>query len=291
LFYRAMLQFGTVKFFNEQKGYGFIEQRAGVEDVFMHIGEMADGMMPRKGDILNYDMGKNKKKPGKLMAVNVRGGSATQLAYGAAEYVGDSMDMRSMMHMMHMMMTMMFDKSKWSQFEEKLDKLEKGFQELRMLVEDVKETLRAPNTVEDTIEELKEEEEKQDGEKKYKKKGGETDEDREDSENEMRKIAKHGKWVPLLSHRSRAQGLLLRVKKQFSTENGEDDVKPVLEEDERGELRTTDGDDAITAYFPRVRRKGLSNGVEWVTKPNIDKLECLLGSDDDEDHADEGGRS
>jgi cold shock CspA family protein len=132
-----MSQFGIVKFFNEQKGYGFIG--AGGEDVFMHIGEMADGMMPRKGDILNYDMGKNKKKPGKLMAVNVRGGSATQLAYGAAEYGGDSMDMRSMMPMMHMMMTMMFDKSKWSQFEEKLDALEKGFQELRMLVEDVKE--------------------------------------------------------------------------------------------------------------------------------------------------------
>jgi CspA family cold shock protein len=149
-----MAQFGTVKFFNEQKGYGFIEQCTFGENVFMHIGEMADGMMPRKGDILSYDMGKNKKKPGKMMAVNVRGGSATQLAYGAAEYGGDGMDMRSMMPMMHMMMTMMIDKSKWSQFEEKLDALEKGFQELRMLVEDVKETLRAPNKSPSTAEEV-----------------------------------------------------------------------------------------------------------------------------------------
>jgi CspA family cold shock protein len=112
---------GTVKFFNEQKGFGFIEQAEGGEDVFAHILDMADGMMPMKGDVLNYDMGANKKKPGRMLAVNisggsskqqaygVRGGSATQLAHGAAKNSGGGMEMVSMMNMLHMMMAMIMD--------------------------------------------------------------------------------------------------------------------------------------------------------------------------------------
>jgi CspA family cold shock protein len=35
---------GTVKWFNAQKGYGFIEQADGGKDVFVHVAELAPGV-------------------------------------------------------------------------------------------------------------------------------------------------------------------------------------------------------------------------------------------------------
>ena len=35
---------GTVKWFNAQKGYGFIEQAEGGKDVFVHVSELAPGV-------------------------------------------------------------------------------------------------------------------------------------------------------------------------------------------------------------------------------------------------------
>jgi CspA family cold shock protein len=182
-----MSKVGAVKFFNEAKGFGFIEQKEGDNDVFMHIGDMADGMMPRKGDILNYDMGQNKKKPGKMVAVNIRGGSATQLTHGATRYGGVGMDTVAMMSMIHTMMVMMmggnntgFDKSKCtsSRIEEKLDVLEKGFQEIRELRSDTIQTLKEEQHGDTNEIETKEDEEKEDDEKKDEKKGEKKDEEK-----------------------------------------------------------------------------------------------------------------
>ena len=57
---------GTIKFFNETKGYGFITPDDGGKDVFVHVSGLTDEV--REGDKVNYDTEEGKKG---LNAVNV----------------------------------------------------------------------------------------------------------------------------------------------------------------------------------------------------------------------------
>ena len=49
---------GTVKWFNANKGYGFIQPDEGGNDVFLHISavERAGMSYPQEGDKLNYEL-------------------------------------------------------------------------------------------------------------------------------------------------------------------------------------------------------------------------------------------
>ena len=49
---------GTVKWFNAQKGYGFIEPDDGGKDVFLHISAVERSGMnnPTEGQKLNYEL-------------------------------------------------------------------------------------------------------------------------------------------------------------------------------------------------------------------------------------------
>ncbi|MGQ7606979.1 cold-shock protein, partial [Streptococcus suis] len=58
---------GTVKFFNETKGFGFITPENGGDDVFVHISGLKDQV--REGDSVSYEIENGKKG---LNAVNVR---------------------------------------------------------------------------------------------------------------------------------------------------------------------------------------------------------------------------
>jgi CspA family cold shock protein len=72
---------GTVKWFNTQKGYGFIQPDAGGADVFVHISAMERsgirGLV--EGQKIAYDEQRDPKR-GKTSAENLRAG----LKYGEA---------------------------------------------------------------------------------------------------------------------------------------------------------------------------------------------------------------
>jgi len=58
---------GTVKFFNEGKGFGFISPDDGGKDIFVHVNGL-NGNKITEGDKVSYDVEEGKKG---LNAVNV----------------------------------------------------------------------------------------------------------------------------------------------------------------------------------------------------------------------------
>lgn len=64
---------GTVKWFNETKGFGFISNDDGSEDVFVHFSSiMVDGFKTlAEGQKVNYDVEQDPKNASKLRAINV----------------------------------------------------------------------------------------------------------------------------------------------------------------------------------------------------------------------------
>jgi CspA family cold shock protein len=63
---------GTVKWFNAQKGYGFIQPEDGAKDVFVHISAVERSGIGnlREGQKLNYDLESGQQ--GKVSAVNLK---------------------------------------------------------------------------------------------------------------------------------------------------------------------------------------------------------------------------
>ncbi|RWU10916.1 cold-shock protein [Pedobacter chitinilyticus] len=61
------MQQGTVKFFNETKGFGFITPSNGDSEIFVHISGLIDQI--RENDSVTYDVEQGKKG---LNAVNVK---------------------------------------------------------------------------------------------------------------------------------------------------------------------------------------------------------------------------
>jgi len=61
------MQQGTVKFFNETKGFGFIVPANGDAELFVHVSGLLDNI--RENDIVNYDVEEGRKG---LNAINVK---------------------------------------------------------------------------------------------------------------------------------------------------------------------------------------------------------------------------
>ncbi|MFA1676810.1 cold-shock protein [Rhizobium mongolense] len=61
---------GTVKFFNEDKGFGFITPENGGADVFVHVSALQRGDSLREGEKVSYELGQD-RKTGKSKAENV----------------------------------------------------------------------------------------------------------------------------------------------------------------------------------------------------------------------------
>jgi len=58
---------GTVKFFNDEKGFGFITPTGGGKDVFVHVNGLNGGSIT-EGDNVSYDLEEGRKG---MNAVNV----------------------------------------------------------------------------------------------------------------------------------------------------------------------------------------------------------------------------
>ena len=82
---------GTVKFFNETKGYGFIAPDGGGNDAFVHISAVErSGMRTlRENQRVSYDLQEDRR--GKMAAVNLK--SARRSA-GSAEAADPANDAR-----------------------------------------------------------------------------------------------------------------------------------------------------------------------------------------------------
>lgn len=64
---------GIVKWFNPEKGFGFISNEEGGEDVFVHFSAIvADGFKTlSEGQRVTFDIEQDPKNSGKMRAVNV----------------------------------------------------------------------------------------------------------------------------------------------------------------------------------------------------------------------------
>ncbi len=68
------MKIGTVKWFNETKGYGFIQPENGGPDVFVHASSLVEAGINnlKEGQRISYELitNKGKKSAGKLKLVN-----------------------------------------------------------------------------------------------------------------------------------------------------------------------------------------------------------------------------
>lgn len=64
---------GTVKWFNDEKGFGFIANEEGGDDIFVHFSAIvADGFRTLKeGQSVTFDIEPDPKNASKMRAINV----------------------------------------------------------------------------------------------------------------------------------------------------------------------------------------------------------------------------
>ena len=79
---------GTVKFFNESKGFGFIQPEGGGADAFVHISDVERSGMSslRENQRVSYELAEDRR--GKMAAVNLKDASDS----GSGQDAGSTQD-------------------------------------------------------------------------------------------------------------------------------------------------------------------------------------------------------
>ncbi len=63
-------QTAKVKFYNANKGYGFLVPQSGGADIFFHVSGLDTNNPPKEGEIVSYELGADRS--GRPNAINVR---------------------------------------------------------------------------------------------------------------------------------------------------------------------------------------------------------------------------
>jgi CspA family cold shock protein len=63
--------FGTIKKWNDERGYGFIKPDDGGPDVFLHISALPMGVQPHEGDRVSFELEPDERS-GRSRAGHVR---------------------------------------------------------------------------------------------------------------------------------------------------------------------------------------------------------------------------
>jgi CspA family cold shock protein len=83
---------GTVKFFNDSKGYGFIAPDEGGNDAFVHISAVEKSGMRtlRENQRVSFELQEDRR--GKMAAVNLKSADDADQPSGEADSAGDETD-------------------------------------------------------------------------------------------------------------------------------------------------------------------------------------------------------
>jgi CspA family cold shock protein len=87
---KAQMTTGTVKFFNESKGYGFIAPDGGGNDAFVHISAVENSGMRtlRENQRVSYELQEDRR--GKMAAVNLKAAEDAGEAQEQSEAANDA---------------------------------------------------------------------------------------------------------------------------------------------------------------------------------------------------------
>jgi len=62
------MQYGRIKFYSVEHGYGFIRPPSGGEDIFFHVSELPPNIVPTAGMAVEYSLG---ERNGRIIARDV----------------------------------------------------------------------------------------------------------------------------------------------------------------------------------------------------------------------------
>jgi CspA family cold shock protein len=68
----ALMAIGTVKFFNTQRGYGFVQPDDGSKDVFVHISALERAGMSTLSEGQKISFDEERGRDGRTSAVNIQ---------------------------------------------------------------------------------------------------------------------------------------------------------------------------------------------------------------------------